>query len=105
LILYLIAAILLLCYGVVVIARAVYNETKGGFPLVIGVILIVLLTGYNIIAYERILESNILLLSVGYILIFSCVTVGVLQHLGILKTDQASAYKLTYNDLYKKKEK
>src|SRR5690606_5111439 len=52
LILYLIAAILLLCYGVVVIARAVYNENKGGFPLVIGVILIVLLTGYNIIAYE-----------------------------------------------------
>ncbi|HYF67835.1 MAG TPA: 7TM diverse intracellular signaling domain-containing protein, partial [Ohtaekwangia sp.] len=99
--LYLATAVLVIVYGLVIVFRALIHEKKGSWPLIGGMCMMILLTGYEIIAYKGLLGSNQFLSSIGFIVLFTCLTVGVLQYLGILKTD-ASGSELTYNDLYKK---
>lgn len=99
--LYLATAVLVIAYGLVIVFRALIHEKKGSWPLIGGMCMMILLTGYEIIAYKGLLGSNQFLSSIGFIILFTFLTVGVLQYLGILKTD-ASGSELTYNDLYKK---
>lgn len=102
---YLTFSVLTLLYGTLLVIRALIADKTGMGFLSAGIILTIVLSGYNIIAYEGILGigSNLLVSSIGYTLIFLCITLGLLQHLGIIKTGHERRNTLTYDDLYEKK--
>jgi hypothetical protein len=101
--LYLITAGAALLYGTIVIVRALQHEKEGVWFMVMSVFLIILLMGYDIIAYEGIFNFNQVVLSIGYIIVFTLMTLGLLRHLGIIKSKKSSSTTLTYSDLYQDK--
>jgi hypothetical protein len=98
--LFLITAVVALLYGVIVITRAFIQERSGAWFLIIGLVLAVGLMGYDIMSYEGLLAYNIAITNIGYILIFLLITVGLLSHMGIIKSKTAPATTLTYKDLF-----
>lgn len=99
--LYLTSAVIILLYGVITITRAIILEKTGGWLLIVGVIFFILLSGYNIIAYEGLWGANQFIMSVGYIIVFLFVSGGLLQHLNIIKTKPTFATTFTYKDFFK----
>jgi hypothetical protein len=99
--LYLIAAFVTLLYAAVLIVRALILDKTGAWFLIIGLALAIITVGYDLIAYKGLLANNILIGSISYCFIYVCSAIGLLQHLKIIKSADASEKTLTYKDLYK----
>ncbi len=103
--LYLIVAVIVILYGVVLIVRALINDEQGSWFLMISIWVGVLIFGYDIAAYQSSFPYNIVLLNIGYVTIFILTTIALLFHLGIFKSKVVENSVLTINDLYGKGKK
>jgi hypothetical protein len=103
--LYLIVAVLVILYGVILIVRALIDDQQGSWFLMISIWVGILIFGYDIAAYHSSFPYNIVLLNIGYVTIFILTTVALLFHLGIFKSKIAENSVLTINDLYGKGKK
>jgi hypothetical protein len=98
---YLGIAILVLLYGVVLIVRALLVEREGSWFLMSTIWIGVLLFGYDIAAYNSSFSYNIVLLNIGYVMIFLLTTAALLFHIGVFKSKGQESDVLTMKDLYK----
>jgi hypothetical protein len=99
--LYLLTGSATLIYSAALVIRAIATDRREAWPLVIGLIILVSLIGYDLVAYKGLLMNDILVGSIGYCIVFICVTVGLLDKVGVIKLGNSSAARLTYKDLYK----
>jgi hypothetical protein len=102
---YLGVAVLVILYGVVLIVRALIIDREGSWFLMISIWVGVLLFGYDIAAYQSSFSYNIVLLNIGYVIIFMLTTVALLFHLGIFKSNTNENNVLTLNDMYRNNKK
>lgn len=96
--LYLASAFVTLGYGIVLTVRAGVQAQKGVWYLVVSTLLGIVIFGYDILAYSRAYPYAHLIMNVGYISIFSFLTLSLMRHLDIIKSRDFSV--LTYRDLY-----
>lgn len=92
---------LLLAYGTLMVLRAWINERVGATFLTLTIMLGVLIFSYDVLTYEGIFEYHPVVFSVGYILIFSMLSLVLLLNLNIIKSKPRSSSVLTYEELYK----
>ena len=98
--LYLITAVAILLYAGITIVRAMLAEKNGAWFLVSGLLLSLLAMGYDLLAYSGMFSNYAMVRSLLYILIYLCCAIGLLQHLTIIKSSEASSNTLRYQDLY-----
>lgn len=97
---YLAVAFLVILYGVAMIARALIFDRAGSWFLMGSICIGILLFGYDIAAYHLSFSYNLVLMNIGYLLIFALTTVGLLYHVGIFKTRNLRRDYLTMEDMY-----
>jgi hypothetical protein len=98
---YLIVAGITVAYGGIIVIQAWLYEQAGAWFLLFGILFAVFVFGYDIVAYSSISGYNFMLLHFGYIFIFMLVTIGLLLHLGILRTRFGHNEMLTYKDMFR----
>jgi hypothetical protein len=103
--LFLMMVVVTLLYSAVVVVRAMIMDKAGVWFLILGVVVGILMLGYDLASYSSVTISNMLINSIGHIIMFLFVTVGLLIHLGIIKSKIRSRNMLTYGDLYETDEK
>lgn len=91
----------LLVYGALIVLRAWVNERIGATFLTVSILLGVMIFSYDVLSYEGFFVHNPIVFSVGYILIFSIMSIVLLLHLNIIKSRPRSSSVLTYEELYK----
>ena len=98
---YLITAILLLVYGLIVVIRAWINERSGSGLLSISFIIALNIFGYDVFVYEGLSSYNPLVFSIGYMGVFVLMGFALATNLNLIKGKASPTTKLTYEDLYK----
>ena len=97
---YLAIAVLVILYGVAMIARALIFEKAGSWFLMGSIWTGILLFGYDITAYHLSFSYNLVLMNIGYLVMFALTTVGLLYHVGVFKTRNVQGDYLTMEDMY-----
>lgn len=97
---YLFVAVFVILYGVTMVVRALIFEKDGSWFLMGSIWTGVLVFGYDIAAYHISFSYNLALMNLGYVLIFALTTVGMLYHIGVLKTRSAHGDSMTMQDIY-----
>jgi hypothetical protein len=100
--LYIGMAVIVLLYGSIIIFRALMQDQTGVWSLIAVIILTILVMTYDVIAFNGIVPNNLAVKNIGYGLIFISLSVGILQHLGILKGEKPVNSKLSIEDFYRK---
>jgi hypothetical protein len=90
---------ILIVYGLAIVVMALLNDRVGVLNVIISVALGLILFGYDLLTYEGFFTYNGVLLSLGYISIFSLLGVALLRHLKILKNN--SSNELRFDELFK----
>jgi hypothetical protein len=98
---YLAVAALVILYGVAMIVRALIFEKDGSWFLMGSIWIGILLFAYEIAAYHVSFSYNLVLMNIGYLLIFALTTVGLLYHVGIFRTRNLRRDYLTMEDMYR----
>jgi hypothetical protein len=101
---YLTVAGITIGYGSIIVIRALLFEQAGAWFLMLSLLLGAIVFGYDIVAYGSAAGYNLILLHVGYILIFMMLTISLLFHLQIFKGNAKRSDILTYNDMFRKEE-
>lgn len=96
--LYLMATGLTLLYAVVVLIYSLLLEKAGAWHITAGIVLGIILSGYDVIAYEGLLDYSITISSLGYIIIFCLLGAGALVHLDMLANRPAGLRMRTWDD-------
>jgi hypothetical protein len=91
-------------YGSIIVIRALLFEQAGAWFLLVSLLLGAVVFGYDIVAYGSAAGYNMIFLHIGYILIFTLVTISLLFHLQIFKSNMRQSDVLTYNEMFKKEE-
>lgn len=100
---YLTVAGITVAYGGIIIIQALLYGQVGAWFLLFSLLLGAMVFGYDIAAYESAAGYNLILLHIGYLLMFMLVTIGLLLHLDILKSKFGQSDILTYNDMFGEK--
>ncbi len=98
--LYMLTALAVLVYAAVSVVRAMILEKTGAWFLIGGLILSIVALGYDMIAYRAALPNHIIIGSICYTLIFLSFSIGLLQHLGVIRSN-GGGNTLRYQDLYR----
>lgn len=98
---YLAVAVFVILYGVTMVVRALIIEKDGSWFLMGSIWTGIVLFAYDIAAYHISFSYNLALMNIGYILIFALTMVGLLYHIGVLKTRNARGDYLRMEDMYK----
>jgi hypothetical protein len=97
---YIVVATITLVYVCIITVRALIHDKTGAWPLTIGLLLMIVTSAYDVIAYKAAIANNIFVGNIAYCLIFISCGIGLLQHLNILGPGH-SDNRLRYQDLYK----
>jgi hypothetical protein len=97
---YLSVAVFVILYGVTMIVQALIFEKEGSWFLMGSIWIGIVLFAYDIAAYHISFPYNLALMNLGYILIFALTTVGMLYHIGVLKTKNLRGDSMTMQDIY-----
>jgi hypothetical protein len=97
---YLAVAAFVILYGVTMVVRALIIDKDGSWFLMGSIWTGILLFSYDIAAYHISFTYNLVLMNIGYVLIFAFTTVGLLFHIGVFKTKSVQRDYLTMKDLY-----
>lgn len=98
---YLAVAALVILYGVTMVVRALIIEKDGSWFLMGSIWTGILLFAYDIAAYHISFSYNLVVMNLGYMLIFALTTVGLLYHLGVFRTKDLPRDYLTMKDMYR----
>ncbi|NOT73900.1 MAG: 7TM-DISM domain-containing protein [Cyclobacteriaceae bacterium] len=98
--LYITFCAILLLYAAYVILRGWINQRTGANYLSVSIFVGLMIFSYDVFTYEGLFSYNPLILGIGYVLMFSLMSMGLLLHLNIIKSKTKSITKLTYKDLY-----
>jgi hypothetical protein len=97
--LYLFTSGVLLLYGFIIIIRAYINERTGAGFLTVCSLLGILIFSYDIFTYEGIFALNSIVLSAGYLVMFTLMALALLLQLNS-KSQKKTPQTLSYKDLY-----
>jgi hypothetical protein len=97
---YLGVAALVILFGVALIVRALIVDKEGSWFLMSTIWIGILIFGYDMAAYHSSFSYNIVLLNIGYVLIFLLTTIALLMHLGLIKGKLKENELMTMKDLY-----
>lgn len=97
---YLAVAVLVIMYGVTMVVRALIIEKDGSWFLMGSIWTGIVLFSYDLAAYYISFSYNIVLINIGYVLIFVLTTIGLLYHLGIFRNKNVQRDFLTMKDMY-----
>jgi hypothetical protein len=98
--LYLMVAAVTVIYGGAMVIRALFVEHAGAGFLMASILIGAILFGYDIITYQTTVSYNFIFLSIGYMVMFVLVALGLLFHLNIFKGKKNSNM-LTYEDMFR----
>jgi hypothetical protein len=98
---YLTISAALLVYTAYVILWAIINERVGARTLLTGLLLGLVIFGYDLLTYQEFFSYNPVVFNAGYVAIFLVITVALLLHLDIIKGKPKASGMLRYDDLYK----
>jgi hypothetical protein len=82
------------------IIRSLIVEREGSGFLLASLSVGVLIFGYDIAAYESSFSNNVVLMNIGYLLIFFFTTLGLIFQLRIAGSKSKQKDKLSYSDLF-----
>ncbi len=97
---YLIMTVLLLIYALIVIIRALVNERAGVWYLTLSISLGICIYAYDLFVYQGVFEYNPIILSTGYILIFSMLAMALLYKINVFKNKKHDDV-MRFEDYYK----
>jgi hypothetical protein len=103
--LYLGVEVLVILYGASMIVRSLIMEREGSWFLIASVGVGTLLFGYNIAAFQSSFSYNVVLLNIGYVVMFILTAIALLFHLRVLKSKNVKKEYLSYEDLFHKNKK
>ena len=103
--LYLGVEVLVILYGASMIVRSLIMEREGSWFLIASVGVGILLFGYNIAAFQSSFSYNVVLLNIGYVVMFMLTAIALLLHLSVLKSKNVKKEYLRYEDLFKSAKK
>jgi hypothetical protein len=98
--LYLGVELLVIVYGATMIIRSLIMEREGSGFLLVSLSVGVLIFGYDIAAYQSSFSYNVVLMNVGYLLIFFFTTLGLIFQLRMAGNTPKYKDKLSYSDLF-----
>jgi hypothetical protein len=98
--LYLGVELLVIVYGATMIIRSMIVDREGSGFLLASLSVGILIFGYDIAAYESSFSNNVVLMNVGYLLIFFFTTLGLIFQLRMAGSKSKQKDKLSYSDLF-----
>ncbi len=103
--LYLGVVALVILYSASLIVRSLIMERVGSWFLIASVGVGILLFGYDIAAFQSSFSYNLVLLNIGYVIIFILTALALLLHLRVLKNKSVKKEYLSYDDLFRSNKK
>jgi hypothetical protein len=98
--LYLGVELLVIAYGATMIIRSLIMEREGSVFLLASLSVGILIFGYDIAAYQSSFSYNVVLMNVGYLLMFFFTTLGLIFQLRMVGNTPKFKDKLSYSDLF-----
>lgn len=92
---------ILIAYGILIVIMALLNDRTGVMSVVIGVILGLLIFGYDLLSFEGYFVHNSIIFSLSYITIFLFLGIALLRHLNMLKN--TNSHEMNFDDMFNKK--